>query len=351
MRKMRNMYDISLRPVGTFDKRKEVVIAIPKPNKTGNPIAWKLFEACTLFGKSKERGGPILTSNPNIQVLEIPSVDIPLYLKKGVCDLGICGTDMVAETGMDDILSNKAIYGPEWREIITKAISFLDKLVEIGKETRLCMVGGADWSTKYFELQASTNVRVGTSFMSITDAFLKNKGITAAEIVKIGGSIEQACLDEIIDIGVDQVETGKSLKEAKMGIIEEILSSQYCLWANKEAYDLKKEYIDKIVNMMKGVLSAQKTNILYGERDCSQIRDKQLMKFNVPPDNKRQIDEAILKKEIPCSESPTILPLVKSGWSAYEVLISTLNIMDTVSTLKSYGAKNIIWKGFDGYVE
>ncbi len=344
----RKMDNISLVKIGKFDKREEVVIAIPKPNKMGNKIAWKLLEESTLMGRSKERGGLIPTSNPKYKVLEIPSTDIPLYVKGGVCDLGICGTDMVVETGMVDILAAERARKRDWNKRVAEAASFLYKLADIGKEIRFCVVAGADRAGEpVFWLNGRL---VGTTFPNIAKGFLTNQGVRA-NYVMLGGSVEQAYLEGIIDAGTDQVETGNSLKKAGMGVIAEILKTQYCLWANKQAYGLKSALIDQFVTITAGVLSAKRDYILSGGDNGKLNSGKKLLKFNVPPKSKGTIDGAVEKGEIPCSKSPTESPLRAPGWFGYEVVVETSQLMTTLSTLKKTGAQDIVWKNLDGYVK
>lgn len=256
----RKMDSISLEKIGKFDQRKEIVIAIPKKNKMGNLIAGKLLEECTLPFKAKERGGLIPTSNPNFKVLEIPSSDIPLYVNGGVCELGICGRDMVAEARMRE---------------------FLLKVLEIGKLVRVSIVAGREMDG--VQLDWLEGKRIGTTFPNLTADFLQNKGISA-QIMRLGGSVEQAWLEGLVDAGTDQVETGNSLKKAGMVEIAEIMVSQYCMWANYAAYGLKRALIDPLVTIMNGVLSAKREYILNGgDESRLKERGKKLLKFNVPP--------------------------------------------------------------------
>jgi ATP phosphoribosyltransferase len=102
----------------------------------------------------------------------------------------------------------------------------------------------------YREDRGST-LRVATKYPGIAKRYYasKNRDI---EIIKLGGSIELAPILGLSDVIVDIVETGGTLKENNLAVLEEIMPISARLIANKSSYKFNRAMVDSIVAKLKG---------------------------------------------------------------------------------------------------
>lgn len=167
----------------------------------------------------------ILTiSDENIEVVLAKAADVITYVEHGVCDLGVVGKDTIME------------HGGKFYEI--EDLGF-------GKcKFALAVKKGTDFYSGY-------GVKtVATKYPEVTRDFFENKGIDV-DIVKIEGSVELAPLVGLSDGIVDIVETGTTLKENGLEVVEDVASVSARLIANTVSIKLKQERILEIVNLIK----------------------------------------------------------------------------------------------------
>lgn len=167
----------------------------------------------------------ILTiSDENIEVVLAKAADVITYVEHGVCDLGVVGKDTIME------------HGGKFYEI--EDLGF-------GKcKFALAVKKGTDFYSGY-------GVKtVATKYPEVTRDFFENKGINV-DIVKIEGSVELAPLVGLSDGIVDIVETGTTLKENGLEVVEDVAPVSARLIANTVSIKLKQERILEIVNLIK----------------------------------------------------------------------------------------------------
>ena len=102
---------------------------------------------------------------------------------------------------------------------------------------------------KGFRYDMSRTLRVATKFKNIANAHYLSKGMDI-DIIHLNGSIEIAPILDLSDVIVDIVETGTTLKENDLEVIEDIVPISARFIANKTSYKFKSEAIDKIVRQM-----------------------------------------------------------------------------------------------------
>ena len=166
----------------------------------------------------------ILTiSDENIEVVLAKAADVITYVEHGVCDLGVVGKDTIME------------HGGKFYEI--EDLGF-------GKcKFALAVKKGTDFYSGY-------GVKtVATKYPEVTRDFFENKGINV-DIVKIEGSVELAPLVGLSDGIVDIVETGTTLKENGLEVVEDVAPVSARLIANTVSIKLKQERILEIVNLI-----------------------------------------------------------------------------------------------------
>ena len=152
--------------------------------------------------------------------------DVSIYVERGVADIGVCGKDILAE------------YAPKVYELLD-----LKKGV--------CRMAVA--AKKDFYDDGSATLKVATKFEEIAKRFYERKG-REIDIIKLNGSIEIAPILGLSDVIVDIVETGATLKENNLEVVETIFPISARLIANKSSFKFKTgEILPLVQNMQKTV--------------------------------------------------------------------------------------------------
>jgi ATP phosphoribosyltransferase len=158
----------------------------------------------------------------SIKLLFVKAVDVPTYVEKGAADIGIAGKD--------NILESKA-----------EVYEMLD--LKIGK----CRFAIAGKSSELFDQQQ--NLTVASKYPNITKKHFAKKGQTV-DIVKLNGSVELAPLIGLSDYIADIVETGTTLRENGLSVIEKVEDISTRLIVNKASFATKsaevQDFIQKI---------------------------------------------------------------------------------------------------------
>lgn len=160
-----------------------------------------------------------------IRFLLLKPDDVPTYVEYGVADLGISGRDVLLERRYD-------LYQP------------LDLGVGI---CRMVVAGPAG---RKLDLDRP---RVATKFPRIAAEHFAKKGIQA-EIIYVGGSVELAPLVGLSDVIVDLVESGSTLRENQLEVIEPIADISTVLVANRSLYKLRFALIAPLIERLRQAL-------------------------------------------------------------------------------------------------
>ncbi|MBO5360327.1 MAG: ATP phosphoribosyltransferase [Clostridia bacterium] len=144
--------------------------------------------------------------------------DVAIYVERGAADIGVVGKDILLE------------YEPDIYELLD---------MNTGK-CRMCVA-----AKNTFRDNSEKTLRVATKFVNIARAHYDKKGRNI-EICKLNGSIEIAPILGMTDVIVDIVETGTTLKENNLAVIETIVPISARLVANKASTKFKNEQIADI---------------------------------------------------------------------------------------------------------
>ena len=159
----------------------------------------------------------------NIDVVFGKAADVITYVEHGVCDMGVVGMDTIMEQGG----------------------SFYEMLdLGFGR----CRFVLAARSDRDFYSGYSVK-KVATKYPKITRDFFEEKGMDV-QIIKIEGSVELAPLLSLADGIVDLVETGKTLAENGLVVVDDIRKISARLIVNETSMKLKKQSIDAFINNM-----------------------------------------------------------------------------------------------------
>ena len=156
--------------------------------------------------------------------------DVPTYVEYGAADIGFVGKDTILEEGR-------------------KMYEVLD--LGFGK-CRMCVAGpeSANELLRHGEL-----IRVATKYPSIAKDYFYNKKHQTVEIIKLNGSIELAPIVGLSEVIVDIVETGSTLKENGLIILEEICNISARMVVNEVSMKMEHERISKIIKDLKKYLN------------------------------------------------------------------------------------------------
>ncbi len=188
-------------------------IALPKGRIAEDTLAIfeEIFKKKFIFEDRK-----LILKNKDFTFLLVRNQDVPVYVLHQAADLGVVGLDVLEEKELD-------------------LVDLLD--LKIGK-CKVC-VGMKNED----ELNPDKpSIKVATKMENIARKHFSNKAM-AAEIIKLYGSIELAPLVGMCDAIVDIVETGTTMKQNGLKVVETIMSSSAHLIANKNSFISKKKEI------------------------------------------------------------------------------------------------------------
>ena len=152
--------------------------------------------------------------------------DVPTYVEYGAADIGVVGKDTILEAGK-------------------KVHEVLD--LGFGK-CRMCVCGPAD-AKKYLENHEL--IRVATKYPNIAKDYFYNKKYQTVEIIKLNGSVELAPIVGLSEVIVDIVETGTTLKENGLEVLEEVCPLSARMVVNQVSMKMEDERIRKIISDLK----------------------------------------------------------------------------------------------------
>lgn len=195
-------------------------VALPK-GRLGEKV-YAMFENAGYECPSiKENSRKLIFENQEkeIRFFWVKPSDVAIYVERGAADIGVAGKDILLE------------YSPDVYELLD---------LNIGK----CRMAVA--AKRGFHDDNQKTLKVATKFVNIAKEFYSKK-CRDIDIIKLNGSIELAPILSLSDVIVDIVETGTTLKENNLEVIDTILPISARLISNKSGYKFKKTEIDKIV--------------------------------------------------------------------------------------------------------
>ncbi|MCR5828874.1 MAG: ATP phosphoribosyltransferase [Lachnospiraceae bacterium] len=156
--------------------------------------------------------------------------DVPTYVEYGAADIGIVGKDTIVEEG-------RSLY------------EVLD--LNLGK-CRMCVAGPESARAL---LDSSLPLRVATKYPKIAKDYFYNVRHQSVEIIKLNGSIELAPIVGLAEVIVDIVETGSTLRENGLKVLEEFMPLSARMVVNRVSLKMEQERIQKLIADMKEVIS------------------------------------------------------------------------------------------------
>src|SRR6476659_197212 len=205
-----------------------ITIAIAKGRMQDDAIALLAKAGVRLSAESlASRKLALEDESGEYRFIFVKPADVPVYVEHGIADCGIVGRDVLLESEADVLLP-----------------------LDLGISRVRIVVAAAD-------AQAMTNVqgmiRVATKYAQIARAHFGARGIPV-EIIQLSGSVELAPALGLADMIVDLVETGVTLRENGLTVVEEIAESTGRLVVNRASYQLKSDEVGRLVRALESVV-------------------------------------------------------------------------------------------------
>lgn len=161
--------------------------------------------------------------NGEIEVVLAKAADVITYVENGACDLGVVGKDTILENG-------RCFY----------------ELLDLGFgrcKFALATRKGKDFYSGY------KAITIATKYPNVTRSFFEEKNMDV-RVIKIEGSVELGPLIGLSDAIVDIVETGSTLKENGLEVIEDVCPISARLISNVASLKLRKQEIETLVDLI-----------------------------------------------------------------------------------------------------
>ena len=232
-----------------------------------------------------------------VEVFFLRNGDIPQYLRDGVVDLAILGSNTLVEKGQD-------------LEVIeTLGFSKCRVSIAIPKEI------------EFNGLQDLKGKKIATSYPTTVKKFLEEHDIQA-DLHIINGSVEIAPNIGLADAICDIVSSGSTLFKNNLKEVAKILDSEAVLVQTPKINAEQKEWIDTIRFRIQAVLRAKRSKYIL---------------LNAPNESIGKISSIL-----PVLKSPTVLPLAEAGWSSIHSVINEGDFWEVIDQLKAAGAEDIL---------
>lgn len=152
--------------------------------------------------------------------------DVPTYVEYGAADIGVVGKDTIME-------ENRRVY----------------EVLDLGfGKCRMCVCGPASAGEL---LRHHERIRVATKYPLIARDYFYNKKHQTVDIIKLNGSVELGPIVGLSDVIVDIVETGSTLKENGLGVLEEICPLSARMIVNQVSMQMETERIRALITQLK----------------------------------------------------------------------------------------------------
>jgi ATP phosphoribosyltransferase len=273
---------------------KSLRIGLPSKGRLAEQASELLSQAGLSF-RRQERSLFARVSEMPVELTFLRTEDIPVLCAEGAIDLGVSGSDLIAEAGVE----------------LTTRLS-----LGIGKcRLAVCLPEESPAHSP----QELDGKRVATSFPRVTEKFFAANH-ARVHLVPLSGSVEIMISLGVADAIVDLVETGSTLAANRLRVLTDIGAYETVLVQNHHCRYA--DIADRVVRRLEGVVVA---------------RTYSLLEYNIP---KMKLADA--ERITPGYNSPTISDLEDSEWCAVQVMVKRKEVIDVMDKLEAIGAKAIL---------
>jgi ATP phosphoribosyltransferase len=184
------------------------------------------FETGELRGDSRS----LIFDIGELIVVTVRPSDVPTYVEAGAADLGITGKDVLVEQ------ADRAVY----------------ELADLGFGRCRMVIAAREGADRLDETERRLGaLRIATKYPRTAEAYFEETG-RHADLIEVKGSVELAPLVGLADGIVDLVDTGRTLADNGLEVVEEISVCTARLLANRVAHKLRVAEIDAMVDRLRG---------------------------------------------------------------------------------------------------
>ncbi len=284
-------------------KKKNQTLRLGIPKGSLQKATYRLLSRAGYSVSGSSRSYFPVVDDPEVEAKLIRAQEMSRYVENGHLDAGITGLDWILENGSKVEIVAELDYNRSSRRIGRWVLAVpMDSRIRSVKDLK--------------------GKNIATELVKVTKRYLKKHGVQAS--VEFSWGATEVKAPDLADAIVEFTETGSSLRENQLRIVDTILESFPRFIANKEAWkdSWKRMKIENMVMLLRGALDAEG---MVG------------LKMNVP--------NSILKKVIsllPAMERPTISSLYEEDWAALEVVVPEATVRELIPRLKEAGATGII---------
>ena len=177
---------------------------------------------------AKEKSRKLILEDPTtgLRFILAKPTDVPTYVEYGAADIGVVGSDTIIE-------ENRNVY----------------EVLDLGfGKCKMCVCGPA--SAKKL-LENHEQIRVATKYPVIAKDYFHNEKHRTVDIIKLNGSVELGPIVGLSDVIVDIVETGSTLRENGLGVLEEICPLSARMIVNQVSMQINGDRIRDLISKLK----------------------------------------------------------------------------------------------------
>ncbi len=259
-------------------------------------VAGILAEA-SIIRESSGRGYTPRSCDPELQAKMMKPQNIAQLVEIGSHDVGFTGLDWMTETGAD-----------------------VEEVMDLGFDPVEIVSAAPCSSTR--QALGSRRIIVASEYERITRNYLEKEGFDFFFIRTYGAT--EAFPPQDADLIVDNMASGRTLKENGLEIMDRLFSSSTRFIANRDSLrdPCKREKIGEIEMLIRAMLDA---------------RDRVMLEMNVPLDKMEEVVRAL-----PCMRAPTVSPLYKNLGYAVKAAVRKRETVKLLPLLKKLGATDIL---------
>jgi len=253
--------------------------------------------------KKRERSYIPFIDDEKLEVLLIRTQEIPIYIEKGVLDVGLAGNDWILERGVDIERVKELVYAK-------RGLGSVKWVLAVSVNSNI---------NRIEDLEGK---RIATELVEVTKAYLKEKGVRAE--VEFSWGATEIKSPYLADAIVELTETGRSLKANNLRILDTVLKSTTWLIANKSSWKdpWKKEKIESLAILLEGAINGI---------------GKVGLKLNVSEENLEKV-----MKLLPALRKPTLSRLSEEDWWAIEIVLDERKARELIPQIKKAGGEGIV---------
>lgn len=213
-----------------MEEKRYLTIALGKGRLASRTLELleKIGITCAEIGDPKTRKLIFVNEELGLKFFLAKGPDVPTYVEYGAADIGVVGKDTILE---------------EARNIY--------EVLDLGfGKCRMCICGPKSAGEL---LQHHEQIRVATKYPRIARDYFYNKKYQTVEIIKLNGSIELAPIVGLSEVICDIVETGTTLKENGLEVLEEVCPLSARVVVNQVSMRMENERITKLIRRLKEV--------------------------------------------------------------------------------------------------